>query len=252
MGPNVFFLSDASFDSKRKEAGIAVKNLHDGSFSIMSIRAISPNEAEEFALIEAISLALSQGYRNCIFVYDSLAIDTNPLDEFFSPLVDKIQFLWLKRSYLSDVDQLARRVKVQNIHNSSGTSGYMSVLCQKKGIIEDHVLIAVFMRLTQGAVYDYLQQLSGMASEQSSFHSKKADEMIITLLFQLGSKELQKNLKKQFDFANLGKKHSAYNNFLNIAGFAMHWFDDALIELEQKTKKTIYQNDISTIYRISI
>lgn len=122
----------------------------------------------------------------------------------------------------------------------------------EKGIIEDHVLIAVFMRLTQGAVYDYLQQLSGMASEQSSFHSKKADEMIITLLFQLGSKELQKNLKKQFDFANLGKKHSAYNNFLNIAGFAMHWFDDALIELEQKTKKTIYQNDISTIYRISI
>lgn len=223
MEHNVIYLSDASFDPHTKEAGIGIKNLFTGHTDAIATRAASVLEAEEFALIEAISHALRHNHKNCVFIFDNININTKSIGEFFSPLFEKIQFLWMKREYLHEVDALAYNVRAKDKPNS-----LMHTIQQTAKELSDEELIATFMPLTSADTYGYLCAISGAAPMPKPLPSnlKGVNAMIIGLLMNVGSKSLIKQLKERFK-GTQPCKYKSYEVLLDACGFDMQWFEEA-------------------------
>lgn len=233
MENNVIYLSDASFDHLTKEAGIGVKNLYtDQSFSLV-VHAMNIREAEEFALLEAISHAVLNNHRNCVFIYDHIAINTAALGAFFNDMFDRIQFLWMKRDYLTQVDILASNVRCRHTQNDSP----VGMILKRASLISDKELITTLMPLTRGETYGYLCAISGTAPMMREYPSTLRDvnEKIVALLQYAGSTKLQKQLKERFKTIR-GYKHTHYNELLETAIFDESWFEYAAHECHIETK----------------
>lgn len=227
METNVIYLSDASFDHKSKEAGLAIKNLSTGLCHSLYLHASTPHEAEEFALLEAINHAIANHHRNCIFVYDDINIDTKSIEMFYSKMFEKIQFLWCKRDYLAEVDRLAANVRLTYSQSANWTKLILSHASQ----ISDEELTSTFMPLTRGETYGYLCAISGTAPMHKSYPStiKEANEKIIALLMYAGSPRLYKQLSERFGKVKCYKQ-KFYDELLKSANFDMGWFAEAAHE----------------------
>lgn len=223
MENNVIYLSDASFNSVTKEAGLGIKNLYTGDTYALLTKAISVFEAEEFALLEAINHAQQHRHKNCVFIFDNININTKSIGEFFSPMFEKIQFLWMKREYLHEVDALAHNVRSKCKPNS-----LVHTIQQTAKEISDEELIATFMPLTNSDTYGYLCAISGAAPMPKSIPSnlKGVNAMIIGLLMHVGSKPLIKRLRERFKGIQISK-YKSYESLLDTCGFNMQWFQDA-------------------------
>lgn len=223
MENNVIYLSDASFDPHTKEAGIGIKNLYSGDTDAIATTAASAFEAEEFALLEAINHALRHGHKNCVFVFDNLNINTKSIGEFFSPMFEKIQFLWVKREYLHEVDALAYNVRAKH-----QPKGWMHTIRQKAITLSDEELIATFMPLTRDETYGYLCAISSAAPMPKPLPSnlKGVNEKIIGLLLHVGSKSLIQQLSERFKGIQT-YKYKSYEALLDACGFDMEWFEEA-------------------------
>lgn len=223
MENNVIYLSDASFDPHTKEAGIGVKNLYTNQSHALLIQARSVLEAEEFALIEAISHAIEHDHRNCVFVYDNLGIDTQTIGAFFGSLFDQIQFLWMKRDYLKEVDRLACNIRHKHTKNGSWTKQILSHAAK----ISDEALVNALMPLTRGDTYGYLCAISGRAPMYKTIPQgiKEVNAKIIGLLFDTGSKALKERLVERYRHIR-SYKQKVYDELLQASGFAMSWFEE--------------------------
>ncbi|MHB8100332.1 MAG: ribonuclease H family protein [Sulfuricurvum sp.] len=223
MQNNVIYLSDASFDPYTKEAGLGIKNLYTGHTDAMVTHAVSVLEAEEFALLEAINHAQRHGHKNCVFVFDNININTKSIAEFFSPMFEKIQFLWMKREYLHDVDVLAHNVRSKDKPNS-----LMLTIHQTVQGISDEELVATFMPLTSAETYGYLCAISDVAPMPKALpkNLKGVNEKIVGLLMHVGSKTLLKQLKERFKGTQT-YKYKSYEALLDACGFSMKWFEEA-------------------------
>lgn len=223
MENNVIYLCDASFDPHTKEAGIGIKNLFTGHTDAIAMTAVSVLEAEEFALIEAISHALRHNHKNCVFIFDNININTKNIGEFFSPMFEKIQFLWMKREYLHEVDALAYNVRAKDKPNS-----LMHTIQQTAKGISDEELIATFMPLTRDETYGYLCAISSAAPMPKTLPSnlKGVNEKIIGLLLHVGSKSLIQQLSQRFKGIQT-YKYKSYEALLDLCGFNMEWFEEA-------------------------
>lgn len=223
MENNVIYLSDASYDTHTKEAGIGIKNLFTGHTDAIAMTAVSAFEAEEFALIEAINHAQRHGHKNCVFIFDNININTKSIGEFFSPMFEKIQFLWMKREYLHEVDALAYNVRAKD-----KPSSLMHTIQQTAKELSDEELIATFMPLTNGESYGYLCAISGSAPMPKALpkNLKGVNEKIIALLMEVGSKSLVKQLKERFKGTHT-YKYKSYEALLDVCGFGMQWFEEA-------------------------
>jgi hypothetical protein len=225
MENNVIYLSDASYDCLTKEAGIAIKNLYTNQSHSLFLHAVNIHEAEEFALIEAITHAIENNHRNCVFVYDNMGIDTKNIGAFFSKMFDRIQFLWMKRAYLSQVDILAFHVRLKHSKNANWTKYILA----HASTISDEELVSALMPLTRGETYGYLCAISGSAPMMKPYPSniKEVNEKIIALLLFAGSQSLYRKLTERFGNVPCYKqKH--YDELLKAAKFDMSWFDVAL------------------------
>lgn len=222
METNVIYLCDASFDPHTNEAGLGIKNLYTGDTDAIVTTAASVLEAEEFALLEAINHALRHGHKNCVFVFDNININTKSIGEFFAPMFEKIQFLWMKRQYLSEVDALAYNVRAKN-----KPSPLMHTIGQTAQAISDEELIATFMPLTSAETYGYLCAISGAAPMPRSLPSnlKGVNEKIIALLMHVGSKSLIKQLRERFK-GTQPFKYKSYETLLEACGFSIQWFEE--------------------------
>lgn len=225
MQKNVIYMSDASFDLSTKEAGLAIKNLSTGETHTCFVHAKSCLEAEEFALLEAISHAIEHGHRNCVFVYDNMSIKTKALKEFYQHRFECIQFMWFKREYVKEVDQLARQVRLKNAIHPPLIKYIRSLE------LSDDVLITALMRLTKGETYGYLCAISGTAPMMKSAPSrfKEVNEKIISLLMHTGSQELKSKLTERFGFHRF-YKFKCYDELLQASGFDHSWIEDAAKE----------------------
>lgn len=223
MQNNVIYLSDASYDPYTKEAGLGIKNLSTGHTYAMVTRAASVLEAEEYALFEAINHALRHGHKNCVFIFDNININTKSIGEFFSPMFEKIQFLWMKREFLHDVDTLAHNVRAKD-----KPSSLMHTIIQKASALSDEELIAAFMPLTNGEYYGYLCAICGAAPMPKALpkNLKGVNEKIVGLLMHVGSKTLLKQLKERFKGTQT-YKYKSYEALLDACGFSMKWFEEA-------------------------
>lgn len=223
MENNVIYLSDASYDHLTKEAGIGVKNLYTNQSHSVFVHAMNVHEAEEFALIEAITHAIENNHRNCVFVYDNMGIDTKSIGAFFSKMFDRIQFLWMKRAYLSQVDALAFNVRLKHAKNANWTKQILS----RASIISDEELVSALMPLARGETYGYLCAISGSAPMMKPYPNniKEVNEKIIALLLFAGCKGLHRLLSERFRHIQCYKQ-KFYDELLKAAEFDMSWFDE--------------------------
>ena len=230
MENNVIYLSDASYDHLTKEAGIGVKNLSSNQSHSVFVHAMNVLEAEEFALIEAIEHAIAHHHRNCVFVYDNMGIDTKSIGEFFSQMFDQIQFLWMKREYLKQVDKLACNVRLKHAKNANWTKQILIHASQ----ISDEALVSALMPLTRGETYGYLCAISGTAPMMKPYpkNIKEVNEKIVALLLYAGSQNLHRLLSERFRHIQCYKQ-KLYDELLKASGFDMSWFEEA----EKKTSK---------------
>lgn len=223
MENNVIYLSDASYDHRTKEAGIGVKNLTTNQNHSVFVHAMNVHEAEEFALIEAITHAIAHHHRNCVFVYDNMGIDTKSIGEFFSQMFDRIQFLWMKRDYLKQVDKLACNIRLKHAENANWTKQILIHASQ----ISDEALVSAFMPLTRGETYGYLCAISGTAPMMKPYpkNIKEVNEKIVALLLFAGSQNLHRLLSERFRHIQCYKQ-KLYDELLRASGFDMSWFGE--------------------------
>lgn len=224
MENNVIYLSDASYDHLTKEVGIGVKNLTTNQRHCVFVHAMNVHEAEEFALIEAITHAIEHHHRNCVFVYDNIGIDTKSIGDFFSKMFDQIQFLWMKRDYLKQVDKLACNVRLKHAKNANWTKQILSYASQ----ISDEELVSALMPLTRGETYGYLCAISGTAPMMKPYPNniKEVNEKIIALLLFAGGQNLHRLLSERFRHIQCYKQ-KLYDELLRASGFDMSWFEEA-------------------------
>lgn len=228
MQMNVIYLSDASYDPHTHKAGLGIKNLtSDESYSV-AVHAACVQEAEEFALLEAINHAIANQYSNCVFVYDNMGIDTKSIGAFYAESFEKIQFLWCKRDYLHEVDRLAAQVRGNKSHHHALTK---QILSHAQGI-SDEELVCALMPLTRGESYGYLCAISATAPMMKPYPSgmKEVNEKVIALLMYAGSKKLRAQLQERFHHRSY--KEKVYEELLEQSGFSMEWFDEAAYECQ--------------------
>jgi hypothetical protein len=223
MENNVIYLSDASYDCLTKEAGVAIKNLYTNQSHSLFLHAVNIHEAEGFALIEAITHAIEHQHRNCVFVYDNMGIDTKNIGAFFSKMFDRVQFLWMKRAYLSQVDTLAYHVRLKHSKNANWTKYILSHASN----ISDEELVSALMPLTRGETYGYLCAMSSSAPMMKPYPNniKEVNEKIIALLLFAGSQSLYQKLTERFGNVPCYKQ-KLYDELLKAAEFDMSWFDN--------------------------
>lgn len=227
MENNVIYLSDASYDHLSKEAGLGIKNLSTNETRTLFVHAKSVHEAEEFALLEAITHAIEHHHRNCVFVYDNIGLDTKSIGAFFSQMFDRIQFLWMKRDYLSQVDQLASKIRFKHSKHATWTKQIRLYA----SLISDEELVSALMPLTRKETYGILCGISGTAPMMKPYPNsiQEVNEKIIALLYVVGSESLQCRLRESFSDIKC-YKHKLYDGLLKASGFDMSWFEEAKYE----------------------
>lgn len=112
MEDNIFILSDASYSSKTKIAGLGViDTFREKKYKLSVININSIQQAEFFALALSIKIAICNKYSNVVFVYDCKELKIDSLVEYANKKIKNVQFLWLKRNYLNEVDSLAKSAR---------------------------------------------------------------------------------------------------------------------------------------------
>jgi hypothetical protein len=109
MKDNVFLISDASFKLDHT-AILAVKDMYTGRTvqKLVKIKIKNSLIAEELALRYAIEIAKNKEYKHVIFIYDCLAINVDKFKKRYSSYFESMQFLWLKRNHISDIDKVTK------------------------------------------------------------------------------------------------------------------------------------------------
>lgn len=112
MEDNIFILSDASYSDKSKVAGLGVVDTFtQKTYKLTQNFVKSAYEAEFNALALSIKIAIKKGYSNVVFVYDCKSLETDALKEYALKKIQTVQFLWLKRNYLKQSDNLAKNAR---------------------------------------------------------------------------------------------------------------------------------------------
>lgn len=109
MRDNIFLVADASYSQISKCAGLGVVNLNTGERYVETHFDIpSSLYAEYRALILSVQIALKNNYDNVVFIYDNKTLNVSMLEKHLKGKIEFYQFLWLKRNYLSQADELAK------------------------------------------------------------------------------------------------------------------------------------------------
>ncbi len=109
MQENKILYSDASYDTLSKTASISVFDvISNETFNNIYHKIENITVAETMALRYSISIAINHNYDNVVFIYDNHGIDVNKLKEEYQSFFKVIQFVWLKREFLTKVDNNAK------------------------------------------------------------------------------------------------------------------------------------------------
>lgn len=112
MTDNIFMISDASYSSVTKCAGLGVIDLYTGKKYSQSICDVKNSYYAEYrALLLSVRIAIENGYNNVVFVYDNKSLNLDSLKLWLVGKINTYQFLWLKRMYVDEADELARKAR---------------------------------------------------------------------------------------------------------------------------------------------
>ena len=225
MKENVFFASDASFKEDRT-AILAVRDMYTGKMrqKQINIKIKSSLIAEELALRYAIEIAMNQEYKHVIFIYDSLAINVNKFKKRYSKYFETMQFLWLKRKHIADVDRVTKFKEDQRLIS-------MRDIPEEK---RDEIVIEILSKYVQTAKE---AQLFSRFNNKEYKVSKENRTILFTLLYFLlsksGKKKVKRVLKDELSSLELKKtfsrKHSKeYLGFLKQLGIKDDFIKDMI------------------------
>ena len=194
----VFFESDASF----KENNIAILAIKDGFTGITHQEIIeidSSIEAEKQALIFAINIAILNGYKHVVFIYDCLALNVDILKKRYNRNFESIQFLWLKRKYISFVDRITknkeseRLIEIRSLSEKERDETLFKVLSPYVKTMEE---VSIFKK-------NY--------SKAYMIKSENKRTIFLALLYYLLSKSGKKKIKRDFKvYFNRGEMAKIY------------------------------------------
>lgn len=110
MNGNVFMISDASYCTLTKIASLSVFCSHTGkNYNKILNNIQNCFFAETAALLFSIKIAIKLNYSNTVFIYDNITINVSLIKNMYSDKFQHMQFLWLKRDNLQEVDIVARK-----------------------------------------------------------------------------------------------------------------------------------------------
>lgn len=181
----VFFQSDASFKNNNT-AIIAIRDTYSNKTYQEIIETTSSIEAEKQALIFAINIAIIKEYKHVIFIYDCLALNVDVLKKRYFKNFESIQFLWLKRKYISFVDKITKRVESESLIEIRGLSEEErddKLFKEMSPYVKTEEEVSIFKR-------------SYMRSYQIKTENKRY--VFLNLLYYLLSKSGKKKIKRDF------------------------------------------------------
>lgn len=184
MNDNAILISDASF-KKDRTAIIAVKD----SFTnqryqrIISQKIQNSLRAEELALKFSIEIAIQKEYRHVIFIYDCLSINTEKFKKRYSRHFETMQFLWLKRKYISRIDEITKVPQKKEIIEIGDMSDFE----------RDEKVMEILSSYAE--TEDEINILKKFKNKEY-FKKKENRIVLLNLMYFLLSKDSKKNLKR--------------------------------------------------------
>ena len=233
MKENVFLASDASYKRDRT-AILAVKDMYTGKTrqKQVNIKIQNSLRAEELALRYAIDIAMVNGYKHVIFIYDCLAINTDKFKKRYEKYFETMQFLWLKRKHISDID------KVTKFKEDDRLISIRDIPEEKR----DEIVIDILSKYVET---EKEALLFGSFKKKEFKVSKQNRTCLFTLLYYLLSKSGKKKIKRilksiltplELKKAFSGKHSKEYLGLLKQIGIKDEFIKDMLY-LKRKSKK---------------
>lgn len=192
MRDMVVFVSDASYKLD-STAILAVQDEHTGRTyqKIVVEKLKSSLEAEEQALRFAIDIAIVNEYKHVIFIYDCLALNTDVLKKRYARNFESIQFLWLKRSFISVVDRITKKEESEEIRELR----MMTDEAKDKKIFEE---FSPYVR-TMEEVSIFNKNRPGKYKIETENNRYALLNFVYFLLSKIGKKKIKRDIEKYFN-----------------------------------------------------
>jgi hypothetical protein len=202
----IYFIgSDASL-KEDKTIIIAFKDYYLDKIYQQEVKRSIQNSlrAEEIALRYAIKYAINKGYKHCVFVYDCLAINSNKFLKRYSKYFKTIQFLWVKREYISEIDIFTKQLETKES-------------IELKSLEEEELDILILKALTKYInTKSEAKVFKKLFPEQNFSSDKENGNGLLILLYHIASTPLKKRLKRVFkeclsplELRNISRKRKA-------------------------------------------
>jgi len=217
-------ISDASYSSKTKCAGLGVIDLYTGRKYSHSVCNIKNSHAAEYrALLLSVRIAIKNGYDNVVFVYDNKGLNLDTLKLWLVGKIHSYQFLWLKRSFVNDADKLARKARrlYEKLHISEAAKPISSCTKKKKNHnnLQNQTLIEAIRLKPVKQIAKFCSHIAGKEEKKlidSYFDNKKSIDYTPTkngvdtlmLLCHLLPKDIRKNFFLFVENKMEGKGHT--------------------------------------------
>jgi hypothetical protein len=198
MNDNVFFVSDASL-KKDHTAILAIKDMKTRRTKqkIVSVKVKNSLIAEELALRFAIQTAIDFRYKHVVFIYDCLAINTDKFLKRYSKYFKTMQFLWLKRKHISDIDEITK------FQEDKRLISIRLIPDHKQDEIILEILSKYVVTMKEINVFSYF-----LKDKKYNIHKEKRTTLFSLtyfLLSRVGKKKFKKVLREELSSAELKK-----------------------------------------------
>ncbi len=204
MTDNIFIISDASYSSRTKCAGLGVIDLHTGKKYSHSISNIQSSHVAEYrALLFSVRIAIENGYDNVVFVYDNRALNLDTLKLWLVDKIDSYQFLWLKRVFVDDADKLAR--KARSLHEKLNIKDPV----QKR--LDDTELLQVFTSYSQSKIIRAFMSIAS-DTEYEILKSYRNNELYPPVLVEESSLDFFSDV---YNLLKVKKNRQRFYKFIN-------------------------------------
>lgn len=229
----VFFESDASFKDNMT-AIIAVKDKFTERTYQKIVKTENSIDAEKQAIIFAIDIAIVNGYKHVVFIYDCQALNVDILKKRYEKNFGSLQFLWLKRKYIAAVDKITKTKETEELRNI-------------RGLTEDERDKKVFETLSP--FVNTMEEIAIFKKQVLRGYRITSDNkrvvflnFVYYLLSKNGKKKIKRDLKTYFSREELGqiykvKRNAEYRGLLKQLKINNLFIQELILFNGQKRKK---------------
>ncbi|MDQ7060655.1 MAG: hypothetical protein Q9M43_05785 [Sulfurimonas sp.] len=249
MTDNIFMISDASYSSYTKCAGLGVIDLHTNKKYSSSVCDIKDSYLAEYrALLLSVRIAIENSYDNVVFVYDNKALDLETLNVWLVDKISSYQFLWLKRAFVDSADKLAR--KARSLHEQLLLNKAPSLMIDEDNILKvfklysKRKIISAFMHIATHDELIILRAYQNNKEYPSMLVNDSSMDFYSDIYHLLSSKKGKKSFFKFID--------RAYAKTIDMKKFLILKSDDYYIKIIQEIIQKLSDTNASKVRNKSV